>query len=378
MNWRRTRAMFRKEMLHILRDPRSLTAALAQPLLMLMLFGYALSLDVDHIPVYIYDQSNTPQSRELIQEFRGSRYFTIAGQEQGYGPIDRAMDQRRALVGLVIPYDFATNLATAHEPAVVQLLIDGSDSNTAAIAVGYAEGLAAAFTVRMREGAQSMRAGTILKPAVEARVRVWYNTDLVSRNYIVPGLIAVILSIIASILTSLTIAREWENGTMEQLLSTPVRPTEIALGKLGAYFVLGVADMALSLGTALWVFHVPFKGSPTLLLVSCCVFLFGALSTGILISATTRSQLAAYQLSTLTSFLPAFLLSGFIYSIGNMPRIIQFIALFVPARYFINIIKGVFLKGVGLEILWFDFLLLVVYAAVVFRFAARKLRQKVA
>lgn len=378
MNWRRTRAMFRKEMLHILRDPRSLIAALAQPLLMLMLFGYALSLDVDHIPLYVYDQSNTPQSRELIEEFRGSRYFTIAGQEQGYRPIDRAMDQRRALVGLVIPYDFATKLATASEPATIQLLIDGSDSNTASIAVGYAEGLAAGFTSRMREDAQSMRAGQVLAPAVEARVRVWYNTDLVSRNYIVPGLIAVILSIIASILTSLTIAREWENGTMEQLLSTPVRPVEVALGKLGAYFVLGVADMMLSLGTALWVFDVPFKGSPVLLLVSSCVFLFGALSTGILISATTRSQLAAYQLSTLTSFLPAFLLSGFIYSIGNMPRIIQAIALFVPARYFINIIKGVFLKGTGLEILWLDFLLLVGYAVIVFRGAARKLRQKVA
>jgi ABC-2 type transport system permease protein len=230
---------------------------------------------------------------------------------------------------------------------------------------------------RVRDEAQSQRSGSTMKPAVEARVRVWYNTDLVSRNYIVPGLIAVILSIIASILTSLTIAREWENGTMEQLLSTPVRPVEIALGKLGAYFALGVTDMALSLGTALWVFHVPFKGSPTLLLTSSCVFLFGALATGILISATTRSQLAAYQLSTLTSFLPAFLLSGFIYSIDNMPRIIQFIALFIPARYFINIIKGVFLKGTGLEVLWFDFLLLVVYAAVVFRAAARKLRQKV-
>ncbi len=377
MNWRRTRAMFRKELLHILRDPRSLAAALAQPLLMLMLFGYALSLDVDHIPVYVYDQSNTPQSRELIEEFRGSRYFVVAGQEQGYHPIDRAMDQRRALVGVVIPYDFATNLTNAHEPAAVQLLIDGSDSNTAAIAVGYAEGLTQAFMARVRDEAQSQRSGSTMKPAVEARVRVWYNTDLVSRNYIVPGLIAVILSIIASILTSLTIAREWENGTMEQLLSTPVRPVEIALGKLGAYFALGVTDMALSLGTALWVFHVPFKGSPTLLLTSSCVFLFGALATGILISATTRSQLAAYQLSTLTSFLPAFLLSGFIYSIDNMPRIIQFIALFIPARYFINIIKGVFLKGTGLEVLWFDFLLLVVYAAVVFRAAARKLRQKV-
>jgi ABC-2 type transport system permease protein len=378
MNWRRTGAIFRKEALHILRDPRSLAAALMQPLIMLMLFGYALSLDVDRIPVHVYDQSNTPQSRDLIEAFRGSRYFTIQAEDRGYRPIDRAMDMRLALIGLVIPYDFADNLATAHKDAVVQLLIDGSDSNTASIAAGYAEGLVQAYAASIREGTQSLRSGQVLKPIVEARVRVWYNTDLVSRDYIVPGLIAVILMIIASILTSLTIAREWENGTMEQLLSTPVRPAEIALGKLGAYFVLGIADMLISLVIAIWVFEVPFKGNPWLLLFSSCVFLFGALATGIVISASTRSQLVAYQLSTLTSFLPAFLLSGFIYSIQNMPRIIQLIALFVPARYFINIIKGVFLKGLGLELLWFDLLLLTVYGALMFRLATRRLRQKVA
>ncbi len=346
--------------------------------MMLMLFGYALSLDVDRIPVFIWDQSHTPQSRDLIEDFRGSRYFTVAGQVQGYGPISRAMDQSKALIAVVIPYDFATNLNTAHEPAVVQLLIDGSDSNTASIAAGYADALVQMSAVKLRESAQSMHAGSAIKPAVEPRVRVWYNTDLVSRNFIVPGLIAVILSIIAAILTSLTIAREWENGTMEQLLSTPVRPSELALGKLAAYFVLGLVDMLISIGVGIWVFDVPFKGSPVLLFVSSCVFLFGALGTGILISASTRSQLVAYQLSTLTSFLPAFLLSGFIYSLTNMPKIIQFVALFIPARYFINIIKGVFLKGTGLEVLWFDFLLLVVYAAVVFRFATKKLNQKIA
>jgi ABC-2 type transport system permease protein len=378
MNWRRTRAMFRKEFLHIIRDPRSLVAALVQPLMMLMLFGYALSLDVDRIPVYVYDQSNTPLSKDLVREFQGSRYFNIVGTAQGYKEIERAMDNRRALIGVVIPYDFATNLQTAHRDASVQLLIDGSDSNTASIAVGYAESLVQRFFAETRDDAQSMRAGTVLRTIVEPRVRVWYNTDLVSRNFIVPGLIAVILSIIAAILTSLTIAREWENGTMEQLLSTPVRPTEIALGKLGAYFVLGVVDMLISLAVGLWVFHVPFKGSPVLLIFASCMFLFGALGTGILISASTRNQLTAYQLSTLTSFLPAFLLSGFIYSLENMPRIIQFIALFVPARYFINIIKGVFLKGVGLQVLWFDLLLLIVYGIVVFWFASQKLHQKVA
>jgi ABC-2 type transport system permease protein len=209
-------------------------------------------------------------------------------------------------------------------------------------------------------------------------VRVWYNTNLVSRDYIVPGLIAVILMIIAGMLTSLTIAREWENGTMEQLLSTPVRPIEMALGKLSAYFVLGLVDMAISLIVGLGVFHVPMKGNWPLLFTASCVFLFGALAWGLFISAANRTQLAAYQLSTLTSFLPAFLLSGFIYSLSNMPYLIQFFALFVPARYFINMVKGIFLKGVGLELLWFDFLLLVAYGAGIFYFATRKLRQKVA
>ena len=209
-------------------------------------------------------------------------------------------------------------------------------------------------------------------------MRVWYNTDLVSRNYIVPGLIAVILMIIAAMLTSLTVAREWENGTMEQLLSTPVRPIEMAVGKLSAYFVLGIVDMLMCLFVGMVIFHVPMKGDPVLLFVSSCIFLFGALAWGILISAMNRNQLAAYQLCTLTSFLPAFLLSGFIYSLQNMPVVIQFLALFVPARYFIEIIKGIFLKGIGLEILWFDLLLLVVYGAAMFYFATKKLRQKVA
>ena len=184
--------------------------------------------------------------------------------------------------------------------------------------------------------------------------------------------------VIAANLSSLCIAREWENGTMEQLLSTPVRPAELALGKLSAYFVVGIVDMLICLLVGLYGFGVPLKGSLALLMVSSCTFLFGSLGLGIMISAANRTQIKAYQMSMMTSFLPAFLLSGFVYSIGNMPRVIQFVALFVPARYFMNILRGVFLKGIGLEIVWFDFLLLVVYGAMVFYFATRKLRQKVA
>ncbi|MBV8847030.1 MAG: ABC transporter permease [Bryobacterales bacterium] len=377
MSFRRTRAIARKEFLHILRDVRSLLAAIAQPVLMLLLFGYALSLDVDRIPTIVYDLDRTPVSDSLIKDFRGSRYFEIVEEARDYRPIEKAMDSRKALLGVVIPKDYSRNLASGKDTQV-QLLLDGSDSNTASIAMGYAEGLIQAYAQRQRDRAQIERTGATVGLPVEPRVRVWYNTDLVSRDYIVPGLIAVILMIIAALLTSLTIAREWENGTMEQLLSTPVRPVEMALGKLSAYFVLGIVDMLIALAVGVGVFHVPMKGSWTLLFASSCVFLFGALSWGIFISAMNRSQLNAYQFSTLTSFLPAFLLSGFIYSIGNMPYIIQFVALFVPARYFINIIKGVFLKGTGLELLWFDFLLLVIYGLGVFYFATKKLRQKVA
>jgi ABC-2 type transport system permease protein len=367
--------MARKEILHILRDPGSLAAAIFQPLMMLMLFSYALSLDVDQIPVVVFDQDHTPQANSLIQDFQGSRYFTVIDRVNAYAPLEKAFDQRRALMGLIIPSDYSRNVLEG-KPAEIQILLDGSDSNTAQIAQGYADGIVQLHARQLRDSAQSSRAGTTSGPPIEVRSRVWYNPDLVSRNFIVPGLIAVIIMIIAAMLTSLTIAREWENGTMEQLLSTPVRPAEIALGKLAAYFILGAIDMIIALVVALWVFDVPFKGSPLLLFVSSCIYLFGALGWGIFVSAATRTQLGAYQLGTFTSFLPAFLLSGFIYSIANMPAIIRFIALFVPARYFINIIKGVFLKGVGLEILWLDFTLLVGYAIFVFVISTRKLRGK--
>jgi ABC-2 type transport system permease protein len=218
----------------------------------------------------------------------------------------------------------------------------------------------------------------VIPAAVQPLVRVWYNPDLLSGNFIVPGLVVVIVMIIAANLGSLTIAREWENGTMEQLLSTPARPAELALGKLSAYFVVGAADLLIALLIGVFVFDVPLKGSVVLLLASSGVFLFGTLGLGIMISAMFRTQLMAYQMGTLISFLPAFLLSGFIYSIASMPRVIQAVSLFVPARYFMEVARGIFLKGIGVEVLWFNLLLLVGYAVIVFYFAARKLRQKVA
>jgi ABC-2 type transport system permease protein len=378
MSFRRLRAIARKEVLHVIRDPRSLASAIAIPLMMLVIFGYALSLDVDRIPTIVYNLDRSPQSLDLIRDFRGSRYFDIVEEAHSYRPIEQAMDSRRALLAVVIPPDFTRNLLAGSAEAQVQLLLDGSDSNTASIAQGYAEGVVQQYAGRMRGDAQNMIAGRVPAVGVSAETRVWYNPDMVSRNFIVPGLIAVIMMIITGNLSSLTIAREWENGTMEQLLSTPVRPSELVLGKLAAYFLVGLLDMVICMFVGVYLFGVPFQGSLTLLTVASFIFLFGSLCTGILISASTRSQLMAYQMGTLTSFLPGFLLSGFIYSIGSMPRIIQVISLFVPARYFINITKGIFLKGIGLDILWPDLLLLIGYGAMMFFFAARKLRQKVA
>src|ERR1039457_2424787 len=244
-------------------------------------------------------------------------------------------------MSIVVAKDYSRNLLAGKE-ASVQILLDGSDSNTAQIGLGYAQAIVEGYAAKLRSDAQRKLGGGELKVPVVAQVRVWYNSGLKSRNFIVPGLIAVTLMIIAALLTSLTIAREWENGTMEQLLSTPVRPSELVLGKLSAFFALGLTDLVVCLVVAVFVFEVPLRGSVVLLFVSSCLFLFGALCWGVFISASTRSQLLAYQLGVLTSFLPAFLLSGFIYSIQNMPVVIQAFTYVVPARYFVTLLKAIF------------------------------------
>lgn len=377
MSFRRTRAVFLKECRHILRDVRSLIIALAIPLLMLLLFGFALSLDVDRIPTLVYDADRTSASHELIQRFAGSRYFEIRGYVDSYAPIEHGIDRGRILMGLAIPRDYGKRIAGG-ETAPVQMLLDGSDSNTASIALGYVDALVSAYSFELRSAALNRKGGRKLEPPVDARLRVWYNSSLQSKNYVVPGLIAVILMIIAALLTSLTVAREWEMGSMEQLLSTPLRPAELVLGKMAAFFLLGVTDTVMAIFIGRVIFNVPFRGSVLLLAVTGCVFLSGALFWGIFISAAAKSQLLAYQVGFLTSFLPAFLLSGFVYALENMPPVIQAISHIFPARYFVTILKGIFLKGVGIEVLWLDILFLLAYGGIVFLLATRKVTGKLA
>lgn len=377
MSFRRIRAVVRKEIKHILRDPRSLIMALAEPMLMLMLFGYALTLDVDRIPTLIYDQDHTAQSRDIIEKFRASRFFEIEGYTNNYTDIERAINRNKVLMGVVIPRDYGERVQ-ANGSAAVQILLDGSDANTASIALGYTNAVVRTYSLDLRNRDQNRNAGFTTHIPIDPRMRIWYNSTLESKNYVVPGLIAVMLMIISALLTSLTIAREWEMGTMEQLLSTPVRPAEIVLGKMAAYFVVGALDTMIAVAIGIFLFQVPFRGSIVLLAVTSCVFLFGALCWGILISALTKQQLLAYQMGIVTSFLPSFLLSGFLYAIENMPGPIQLISRFIPARYFVTVLKGVFLRGVGLEVVWVDFFFLIAFSALVFTGATLRLKQKLA
>ena len=374
---RRTWAVARKEGLHILRDTRSLIGALALPLVMLLMFGYGLSLDVDRVPTLIYDLDRSVESRALRARFEASRYFQVLGAAPDYAAIQRAIDRNRALVAIVIPTDYSVKLAQG-QPAEVQVLIDGSDSNTASIALGYAESVLRGHSASLRARALDRLGGAELKIPVEPRLRIWYNSELKSRNYIVPGLIAVILQIIAALITSLTIAREWESGAMEQLLSTPLRPAELVLGKLAAFFAIGLADTLIAILAGVLIFRVPLRGDPLLLLAASCVFMFGTLCWGIFVSAMARSQLLAFQAGILSSFLPALLLSGFIFAIENMPRPIQVITYVVPARYFVTTLKGIVLKGVGLEVLGGDVLFLAAFAALIFALTTRSVGRRLA
>jgi len=350
---------------------------IAIPMLLLFLFGYALTLDVDRVPLVVWDQSNTPESRELLGRFSGSRYFALRAATDNYRDIDQAIDSRDAVAALIIPTDFARRISSGRK-ASVQVLLDGSDPTTATYALGYAQSIVSGFSrdivlrqIRRSTGSEARLA------QLEVRPRVWFNTDMVSRNYLFPGLIAVIMMIIAALLTSLTVAREWESGTMEQLISTPLTGPELILGKLLPYFTIGVLDLILAVLVGEFIFDIPFRGSLLLLFGLSMVFLVGALSLGILISIVTKSQLVASQLALVATMLPAFLLSGFIFPIENMPTPIQAITHIVTARYFVTILRGIYLKDAGLEVMAGPVALLVVFAALVLALSIRKFRKKI-
>jgi ABC-2 type transport system permease protein len=375
MSPRRFWAVARKEFIHIVRDFRSLGLAIAIPMFMLLLFGYALTLDVDQVPFLVWDPDHSPSSRALISAFSGSRYFDFRGGIDGYADAERAIDERRVLMALIIPSDFSARVESGR-PAEVQVILDGSDANTATIALGYAEAVTQTASGRIAQAALRRAGVTLRLPELEMSPRVWFNEDMESRNFIIPGLIAVILSILAALLTSLTVAREWETGTMEQLISTPVKRAELILGKLLPYFVIGMLDVVLAVLMGKFLFQVPIRGSVALIFAAAAVFLAGALGVGTLISVVTRSQLLSSQLAMMITYLPAIMLSGFVFAIRNMPLPLQWLTYIFPARYFVSILKGIFLKGLNVEFLAAELALLGLFAMAVIVLSMARFRKK--
>jgi len=363
MNFRRLAAVARKETLHVLRDWRSLTLALAIPLVLILLYGHALTLDLRLVPTVVWDQSKTSASRELLELFAGSPYFSIRGYRDGYQGLQHDLDRGAAMIALVIPADFAPRIK-AGKPVAIQIIGDGSDANTSRLAMNYAATLSAIYAGNVAAEQKELQGRGRLQPAVEMEQRSWYNPDLRSQTVLVPGIIALVMVVVAAMLTSTTIAREWESGTMEQLISTPLTAPELIFGKVVPYFAVGMIDVALAVFIGRWVFAVPIVGNAGLLFALAALFLTGILFFGLLLSIRLKSQVLANQMAIITGFMPTLLLSGFVFAIENMPLPLQFLTYIVPARYFIAILRGIYLKGIGLEILWLDAVFLGVYALI--------------
>jgi ABC-2 type transport system permease protein len=367
----RLAAVARKEVLHLRRDPRSLILAFVLPVLLTILFGYAISWDVDDIAMAVLDQDRSKSSRELLDAFRSSGYFRLTSFLDAPREIEALIDRSEVLLVLVVPPDFERDLG-AGKTARIQAIVDGSDANTANIAMGYARGIVQSYSLRIAlEGAR-------FPQPVRAEVRVWYNEELSSRNMIVPGLVAVIMMIIAAMLTSLTIAREWERGTMEQLAATPVTRIEVVLGKMIPYVAIGLIDVFGVSAIGVLLFGVPFRGSPLLFLPLSTAFLVGSLGMGMFISAVTRSQVLATQVAMVLTYMPSFLLSGFMFDVKVMPPVLEWLTYLIPARYFLVVTRGIFLKGVGAEVLWVQGLLMIAFGIAGFIAAVRAFRKELA
>jgi len=377
MNVFRVLAVARKETRQIVRDSRSLYLALGIPVMLMILFGYALSLDVDNIPLAAWDLDRSPESREFLDQLTSSGYFNLVLYTDSYDKIVELIDRNKVSVGAIIPHDFGRNLKKGKQ-APVQAIVDGSDSTRAGIAMVYFETIVADFEAEFQQKAMFRQAiAARVVPPVDARIRLLYNPELQSRNNIVPGLIAIIMMVIAALLTSLTIVRERETGTMEQLISTPIKSNELIVGKLIPYFVLGYVDLVGVYLMGRYVFAVPFRGSLLLMFSVSSIFLIGALSLGFLISVIASNQFFATQLALLGTFLPTFLLSGFVFPISNMPQVLQAITYIIPARHLIPILRAIFLKGAGIWAILFPALMLVIFAVLVTTLAMSKLKKRI-
>jgi ABC-2 type transport system permease protein len=351
---RNIRAITRKEVFHLIRDFRSLYLAFAVPLLLILLFGYALSLDVDNIETVVVDYDRTDLSRDFIRHIDASPYFHVGAHLNNSREVTEYLDQSLALLAVVIPPGWTKKLRSDRQ-APVQILLDGSDPNYASITRGYVNAFVEQYNQKLLDDFLNRQGMEKINPPIEGRVRVWFNEDLESRNFIIPGIIAVIIMIVGAMLTSLVIAREYENGTMETIKSLPITTGEFLIGKAIPYFFIGMVDFLVSILMGQLLFGIVMKSSFWLMIMASSIYLAVALVLGLLISSVTKSQLVANQVAILLTYLPSLLLSNFVFPVVNMPKVLQYLTYVVPATYYIDILSGLYLRNLGFAHLWPSF-----------------------
>ncbi len=358
MNLTNIKAVARKEYFHLIRDFRSLYLAFIIPLLLIFMFGYALSLDVDNVETVVVDYDNTPLSRDLIHKLDASPYFEVIRWLPNTKVLTKYLDEGRAKLGIVIPAGWTEDMRADRETPI-QFILDGSDPNYAGISRGYVNAFVQNYNEHMLVEYINRHGLTQIKTPVEARIRVWFNEELESRYFIVPGIIAIIIMIVGALLTSLVIAREYENGTMETIRSLPIRAEELLVGKAIPYFLIAMMDVFIAVLMGQVLFGTVIKSSFWLMVLASTIYLSVALSLGLIISSVTKSQQVANQLAILATYLPSILLSNFVFPVVNMPKLLQLITKIVPATYYIDILNGLYLRGLGIQRLWQDYIILV-------------------
>jgi len=377
MNKKRIIAVTKKEFLHAFRDKRMLVIIFALPVVMLMLYGYALTFDIRNIPTVIMDKDNKPLTRDIIRRFSGSGYFKIVGAAEDFKDEESYLLSGKARMAINFEDGFSSKVLSG-EKAPLQVIVDGADANTAVISMGYLNSILQEYSKKLLVkvfASSGLSSADDLIP-IDARPRVLYNPELRSMHFLIPGLISFILMILAAMIISLTVVSEKTRGTMEQLISTSITPFELMIGKMVPYIAIGLGDVLLCVIVGVFVFGVHIQGSLLLLFLESLLFLFGSMGLGLAISTTAKRQEDALLMSSMVTFLPSMLLSGFVFPIDSMPRVIQWVTYLVPARYFINILRGIFLKGIGLEYLWPDTLLLSMFAVLMLTISAKRFKKR--
>jgi len=373
---KRVRNMIIKEFLQIRRDKRMLPVILILPIIQVILLGYAATVDVKNIGLAVNDMDNSPESRELVQRFTNTGYFEVIAHTERLDNVDEYLDNSTATIAILLPLGFGESITTG-KPAAIQLIADGADANTANISLTYARQIIGGFAQEIVAEQFVRRSGVVSIPSVQPEVRVWFNPDLRSANYMVPGVVAMILMIITATFTSAALVKEKEIGTMEQLLVTPMRSSELLMGKMLPYVIIGLVDVALVLGVAILWFGIPLKGSAFLLFFLSGLFILTTLGIGLFVSTISHTQQQALMTAQFFVFFPMIFLSGFAFPIENMPEFIQGITYIVPLRYFLEIIRGLFLKGVGMEVLWPQTLALVAFGVTIMGLSINRFQKRI-